>query len=451
MEILKMALYAIVTLGLLVAIHEFGHFWVARRCGVKVLKFSIGFGPSLYSRTARDGVEYSLSAIPLGGYVRMAGESGEDEGVEVAPGEAFSTKPVLQRIAIVAAGPIINLLLAVVIFIGLGMRGEAGLAPILGSPTATEQVASHALPEGAEILAVDGRDVQTWRDVSLALLDRAGDTGVINFTVKYPESDIKYYSEISIENFLSEGEIGNPMEALGLSVWMPKSDFVVGAVVDDSPAAAAGILLGDKILLTDGESYDTFHPWADYIAKNPNKLIEITLLRDGHTKNVTVKPNPIELNGETVGRIGVALVPGEFPEHMIRRYHYSFGEAIGLGFTRTYETSVFILRSIGKMIIGDISSKNLSGPISIAKVASDSAESGIYSWLSVLALLSISLGVLNLLPIPMLDGGHLLFYLVELIKGTPVSEAIQQFSMKIGVVLVMLVTVMAIYNDILRL
>jgi len=446
-----MALYAIVTLGILVAIHEFGHFWVARRCGVKVLKFSIGFGPSLYSRVGRDGVEYSLSAIPLGGYVRMAGENGEEDGVEVAPGEAFSTKPVLQRIAIVAAGPAINLLLAVLIFIGLGLRGEAGLAPIVGAPTDVASVASHALPEGVEIVAVDGEPVDTWRDVTMALLERAGDTGAVDFTVKYPESDIKYHSEIPINDYLAQGEIGNPLDALGIPVWMPKADFIVGRVLGDGAAAKAGVLLGDKILTTDGQQFDGFHPWARYIEKNPGKLIELELLREGRTLNLTVKPSPVELNGETVGRIGVALVPGKYPEHLIRRYHYSIGEAIGLGFVRTYETSMFILRSIGKMVIGDISSKNLSGPISIAKVASDSAESGIYSWLGVLALLSISLGVLNLLPIPMLDGGHLLFYLVELIKGSPVSEAIQQFSMKIGVVLVMLVTVMAIYNDILRL
>ncbi|WP_298634223.1 RIP metalloprotease RseP [uncultured Umboniibacter sp.] len=450
MELLQTVLIALVTLGILVAIHEFGHFWVARRCGVKVIKFSIGFGPDLLRYTAKDGVVYSFSAIPLGGYVRMAGED-DDESRDAEPHEMFDAKTVWQRIAIVGAGPAINLLLAVVVFFGLSLRGEVGLAPVIGNYEPTSPAASLDLSSGQEIYAVDGKQTSTWREVSLALLDRVGDSGIVSFTVGYPESTLTYDVSVPIEGFLSQGEVSDPIQELGIEPWLPPLRLEVSSVQVGSPAEYAGLLVGDVIESTDGIVFERFTQWSDYIQDRADQEIALGLLRNSESLTLTIVPKESELNNERRVLLGVSLLQQTWPEEMVRRYHYSIPEALWNGVDRTVDTSIFIVKSIAKMITGDISTKNLSGPITIAKVASDSAANGVASWLSLLALLSVSLGVLNLLPIPVLDGGHLLFYFIEAVKGSPVDKRVQQYGMQAGMALVLLVTLLAIYNDILRL
>jgi len=450
MEFLTTVFYALITLGLLIAIHEFGHFWVARRCGVKVLKFSIGFGPRLVGWTGRTGTEYVLAAIPLGGFVKMAGENPDEVG-EGDPSTWFNRKTVAQRFMIVAAGPGINLLLAAVVFFVLALRGEVGLAPVVGSFEPKPEAASIALESGQEIISVDGVAVNTWQEVRLALLERAGESGKIEFELTYPDSDVVYDTELEIAEFLGEGEISDPLAELGITPWSPPLKTVIASLVPEGSAERAGMQLGDEIKTLDGTHYETFTDWLSYIENAGGSEVVIGVLRNGEQLDVLVNVDAVEREGEMVGRLGIGIAPLRYPEEMIRRYHYSVLESAWIGVERTATTSTFVFDSLIKMISGQISVKNLSGPITIAKVATDSAQNGIYAWLSLLALLSVSLGVLNLLPIPVLDGGHLLFYVIEAIKGSPVSERIQQIGLQVGVMMLLGVTILAVYNDIVRL
>lgn len=450
MDFLVTVFYAAITLGLLIAIHEFGHFWVARRCGVHVLKFSIGFGPTLLGWTGRTGTRYVLAAIPLGGFVKMAGESPDEPSVG-DESTWFNRKTVAQRFAIVAAGPLINLLLAAVVFFVLSLRGEVGLAPIIGSYESPNAEASIALESGQEIIKVDGEEVRTWQEVSMALLQRAGETGTIRFELQYPESNVVYDSQIEVENFLSEGEISDPLAELGITPWSPPLKIVVASLVDGGAASNAGLQVGDEIASLNDVYHTDFRAWLNVIESSPGETLVAGVKRGDDFLELPVQVQSVETEAGTVGRIGIGIEPIRYPENMIRRYHYSVIESLSIGVERTLDTSIFIFESLVKMISGQISVKNLSGPITIAKVATDSAQNGFYAWLSLLALLSVSLGVLNLLPIPVLDGGHLLFYAIEAIKGSPVSERIQQFGLQLGVVLLLGVTILAVYNDIVRL
>lgn len=441
----------LLTLGVLVAVHEFGHFWVARRCGVKVLRFSIGFGKSLYTWHDRHGTEFCVAAIPLGGYVKMLDER---EG-EVAVGEqalAFNRKPVLQRIAVVAAGPIANFLLAIVAYWFLFMAGESGYAPVIGAVKAGSVADIAGLEAGQEIVAIDGEETPTWQALSFRLLDRIGDTGTVHFSVKYPDSGMIYESEGTLQQWLGADESPDLLAGLGITPYAPAVPPVVSEVVADSPAERAGLMAGDRVLSADGTPMAEWMEWVEYVRARPGQVISLAVERGDDTLAMQITPEVATLaDGETIGRVGIAVSMPELPEGMLREFERGPVASLGAAFVRTGDLVGFTLSSIKKMIQGLISPKNLSGPITIAKVASASAKSGLESYIGFLALLSVSLGVLNLLPIPVLDGGHLLYYTVELLAGRPVPEKVQMVGYQLGLFLILGVMALALYNDFARL
>ena len=451
MDMLYTIAITLATLAVLVAVHEFGHFWVARRCGVKVLRFSIGFGTRLLRWTDRQGTEYSISPIPLGGYVKMLDER---EG-EVAPEEldrAFNRKPVGQRIAVVSAGPLANFLLAIVAYWGLFMAGETGYAPVIGEVEAGSIADVAGLEAGQEIVAVDGRETPTWQALSFRLLDRIGDTGTIEFAVRYPDSSMVYESEGTLDRWLAGDEQPDLFGGLGLAMYTPEVPPVVGQVVAGGAADRIGMQPGDLVLSADGVELPLWMDWVDYVRERPGQGIDLQYLRGDQLLSAQIVPEAIEdESGATIGRVGVAVELPEMPPELLRRFDRGPVQALGASLERTGDLVVFTLSSIKKMLVGLISPKNLSGPITIAKVATASAKSGLEAYISFLALLSVSLGVLNLLPIPVLDGGHLLFYFAELLAGRPVPEKIQAFGYQVGLFLVLGIMILALYNDFSRL
>ncbi len=449
MDILTTILITLGTLAVLVAVHEFGHFWVARQCGVRVLRFSIGFGKPLYSWRDKLGTEYSVAAIPLGGYVKMLDER-EGEVPEEELDKAFNRKPVLQRIAVVAAGPLANLALAIVAYWFLFMAGETGYAPVIGKVDHGSIAEVAGLEAGQEIVAVDGEKTPTWQALSFALLERIGDTGSIEFSTRYPGSDLVYESEAHIERWLSSEEEPDLFGGLGLTLYTPDG-LIAREVVAGSAAERAGLENGDLILGADGQRMHGYE-WVDYVRERPGQLIDLEVQRDGQTLHLPLTPaRETDEEGKVIGRAGVTVGMPPMPPEMVRSFERGPIQAMGAAFSRTGQLVSFTVESIQKMLTGLISPKNLSGPITIAKVASASAKSGLESYIGFLALLSVSLGVLNLLPIPVLDGGHLLFYTIELLAGRPVPEKIQSLGYQVGLFLVLGMMMLALYNDFMRL
>jgi regulator of sigma E protease len=451
MELISTIAITLATLAILVGVHEYGHFWVARRCGVKVLRFSIGFGKSLVTWTDKQGTEYSISAIPLGGFVKMLDER-EGEVPDNELDRAFNRKPVLQRIAVVAAGPLANFVLAIVAYWFLFMGGETGIAPVIGSVESGSPADIAGLESGQEIIAVDGRETPTWQALSFRLLDRIGDSGSMNFAVKYPQSDVIYESEVVLHEWLSRQEIPDLFGGLGITLYMPPIVPLFDEIVAGGAAERAGLQPGDLALRADGVEMAQWMDWVEYVRARPGQAIELEYLRAGSVQRVSLTPESVtDENGETIGRVGLSVKPPELPEEMKRQFDRGPVTALVASVKKTGELSLFTLKSIKKMVMGLISPKNLSGPITIAKVASASAKSGLESYISFLALLSVSLGVLNLLPIPVLDGGHLMYYLVELLVGRPVPEKIQMVGYQMGLFLVLGIMGLALYNDFARL
>ncbi len=450
MEFLYTVAILIVTLSILVAVHEYGHFWVARRCGVKVLRFSIGFGKPLASWRDRHGTEFSVAAIPLGGYVKMLDER-EGEVPEDQLDRAFNRKPVLQRIAVVVAGPLANFLLAIVAYWCLFMAGESGYAPVIGEVEPGSVAEAAGLEPGQEIVAIDGHETPTGQAVLFQLLDRIGETGVVSFAVKYPGSDMVYESDAAIDSWLSDEEQPDIFGSLGMRFYFPDVAPVVGEVVADSPAAAAGLEAGDRVLSADGVPMPLWDDWVEYVRARPAQAVELEVERGDEVFSTVVTPARIEKNGEVYGQVGVTVMLPEMPADMHRTFPRGPIDSLVASFKKTGEMTVFTLNSIKKMVLGLISPKNLSGPITIAKVATTSAKSGLESYISFLALLSVSLGVLNLLPIPVLDGGHLLYYVLELVAGRPIPEKVQMVGYQLGLMVVLSIMALALFNDFTRL
>jgi regulator of sigma E protease len=450
MALIQTILSFLVAVLILVSIHEFGHFYVARRCGVKVHRFSIGFGKVLWSWRDKQGTEYALAALPLGGYVKMLDER---EG-EVAPEDrhlAFNNKTVWQRIAIVAAGPLANFLLAILLFWILLLQGQRDLIPIIDTIEPGSIAAQAGLEKGQEIVAIDGQPTPTWQALNKALLNRLGESGTISFKVSYPDSSFNYKSEAQLVEWLRESADPNPIEGLGITLFLPRIPPIVGEVIAASPAEKAGLKDGDKILQVDHIAIDDWQAWVEYVRKHPGKPLQVSFERDAQTSQIVLIPERVEEGGQAVGRVGVGVKAYTVPESMIRSYDYSIPGAFVASVNKTWETSGFVLLSVKKLILGEISTKNLSGPITIAKVAGSSAESGLRSFIGFVALLSVFLAVFNLLPIPVLDGGHLFYYLIEVIKRKPVSDKVQMLGYQIGLFLVISLSVLALYNDIMRL
>jgi regulator of sigma E protease len=375
----------------------------------------------------------------------------EREG-EVSPEErhlAFNSKSVWQRIAIVAAGPLANIILAVLLFWALLLQGYKDLIPIVGTVEPGSIAAVAGLEPDQEIVAIDGQPTPTVQALNQVLLRRLGETGTISFKVSYRDSDFIYESKAELQDWLKGATAPNPIAGLGITLYLPKIPPIVGEVLPDSPAQAAGILVGDRIVMVDNLHIDDWRVWLDYVRKHPAKLLELELERSGNPLKLSLTPEAVDDSGQKVGRVGVGLEEYySIPDEFVRSYDYSIYGAFVAGVNKTWETSGFVLLSIKKLIIGEISTKNLSGPISIAKVAGSSAKSGLKAFIEFLALISVFLAVFNLLPIPVLDGGHLFYYLIEVIKGKPVSERVQMLGYQVGLLLVISLTMLALYNDI---
>jgi regulator of sigma E protease len=450
MDLLYTIAITILTLAVLVTVHEYGHFWVARRCGVKVLRFSIGFGKPLYSWHDSQGTEYVVAAIPLGGYVKMLDE--REGNVSTAELEqAFNRKPVLQRIAVVSAGPLANFALAIVAFWMLYLGGESGYAPVVGAVESGSVAEVAGLEPGQEIVAVDGEATPTWQALSFRLLDRIGDSGKIFFSIKYPDSDVVYQSQGTLESWMSGEEEPDLFKGLGLTLYTPPVEPIVREIVPGGAAERAGLQPGDRVVSADGFPVPLWENWVEYVRARPGQVIAVEYERGGEILAAAMTPEAVTEEGESFGRVGMAVALPAMPPEMLREFSRGPVEALGASVVRTYDLSIFTLSSIKKMIQGLISPKNLSGPITIAKVASASAKSGLESYISFLALLSISLGVLNLLPIPVLDGGHLMYYTIELLAGRPVPEKIQNLGYQLGLFVVLGIMTFALYNDFSRL
>ncbi len=450
MGVIEQIFYFLVVLGVLITFHEFGHFWVARRCGVRVLRFSIGFGPALLRWRDRQGTEFVLALLPLGGYVKMLDER---EG-EVPPAErlhAFNRRPVGQRIATVAAGPLANFLLAILAYWVVFVHGIQGVAPVIAEVVPGSVAATAGLRPGEEIVAVDGGETPTVQMLGERLVRRLGDSGTIRFAVRMPNSDIVRESSAELSRWDLDPAAPDPIGDLGLRLYRPPVPPVAALVEPDSPAAVAGLQPGDRIRSADGQVIDDWEDWVSYVRARPGERIAVEVERDGGTVALDMVPRPVVEGDQTHGQVGMAVAGVEWPAEYRREVRFGPLQALWRGATTTWDTSVMIVQSIGRMLVGDISVRHLSGPITIAKVAGASAQYGLVSLLQFMALLSVSLGVLNLLPIPVLDGGHLLYYGIEAVRGKPLSERIQELGYRIGLSLVIGLMLLALYNDVLRL
>lgn len=451
MEFLQQAMTLLLTLAILIAFHEYGHFIVARLCGVKVLRFSIGFGPVLARWVDKKGTEFAISALPLGGYVKML-DGREATLTEEEKHQAFNLKDVKQRMAIVSAGPIANFLLAIFIYWLVFLQGTVGLLPQIFS-VAPESIAAQAgLQQGMQIVAVDGKNTETARDVLQSLMQRIGETGSIALDVRLPASDVSTTHQLHIENWLSQAEEQvDILGSLGLGFYQPQLDAIIDRVMPDSAAAHAGLQTHDKIISADGQPIDDWSMWVEYIMQHPLQTVDLVVEREARQLQLQITPQSIVQDGRTIGRAGVSVRMPETPAAFIVKQHYSAIGAFLPALKNTWNMAVFNLTALKKMIVGDLSYKQLSGPISIAKVVTESTHFGIYSYLSLLALLSVSLGVLNLLPIPVLDGGHLLFYIIEWVFRRPVPEKVQAIAFQLGMYIVLSVMLLAVFNDLGRL
>ena len=450
MSALYMIVGTLVALGVLVTFHEFGHFWVARRCGVKVLRFSVGFGTPLLRWHDRQGTEFVVAAIPLGGYVKMLDEREGDVPADQLD-QSFNRKTVGQRIAIVAAGPVANFLLAIAFFWVLAMMGSQQVRPVIGVVESGSLAAQAGLVAGQEIVSIDGQPTVGWSNVNLQLVRRLGESGSIQVAVRGPDSDVESSHQLVLHDWLKGADEPDPIKSLGIRPWRPELPAVLAELDPKGPAQAAGLKTGDKLLSMNGQAINDWQQVVDWVRLRPAARVDLRVERDGVALEV---PVVLAARGEgdaATGYLGAGVKGVDWPPAMIREVSYGPVAAIGEGVKRTWTMSVLTLDSLKKMLFGELSVKNLSGPITIAKVAGASAQSGVADFLNFLAYLSISLGVLNLLPIPVLDGGHLLFYLIEWARGRPLSDRVQGWGMQIGISLVVGVMLLALVNDLGRL
>ncbi|AZV25555.1 MULTISPECIES: sigma E protease regulator RseP [Pseudomonas] len=450
MSALYMIAGTLIALGVLVTFHEFGHFWVARRCGVKVLRFSVGFGMPLLRWHDKQGTEFVVAAIPLGGYVKMLDER-EGEVPADQLHQSFNRKSVRQRIAIVAAGPVANFLLALVFFWVLAMLGSEQIRPVIGSVESGSIAATAGLSAGQEIVAIDGEPTSGWAAVNLQLVRRLGESGSLQVLVREQGSTADTPRELALDKWLKGADEPDPIRSLGIRPWRPALPPVLAELDPKGPAQAAGLKTGDRLLTLDGKALDDWQQVVDTVRTRPDTKIVLRVERDGVQIDVPVTLAARGDKKSPSGYLGAGVKAVDWPPEMIREVSYGPLAAIGEGARRTWTMSVLTLDSLKKMLFGELSVKNLSGPITIAKVAGASAQSGVADFLNFLAYLSISLGVLNLLPIPVLDGGHLLFYLIEWARGRPLSDRVQGWGIQIGISLVVGVMLLALVNDLGRL
>ncbi len=445
-----LAAFAVV-IGVLIVVHEYGHYAVARLCGVKVLRFSIGFGRVIWQkRIGRDGTEWAVSAFPLGGYVKMLDER---EG-EVAPEEAhcaFNRQSVGRRSLIVAAGPAANFLLAIVLYWGIFMHGSDELLPILGTPPAGSPAAMAAIANGEQVRTVDGETVATWNDLRWVLLQKAVDQKSATLEVINERGEIAT-RRLYLAAVGEQGWEGDALERLGINFYRPQVPAVIGRIVEGGVAARSGLRIGDRVVALDGRPIALWHELVLHIRESAGKRVAVEFERGGQRLSIELEPDTVSERGRAVGKIGVAVAETDEVRREVRTFvSYGFFAAGQRALVETWDKSVFSLVMLGKMLTGDVSWKNLSGPVTIADYAGQSARLGFDYYIKFMALVSISLGVLNLLPIPVLDGGHLMYHMIEVVRRRPLSERAMGIAQQIGISLLFALMAFAFFNDLNRL
>jgi len=439
-----------VTLGVLVVFHELGHYVVARLAGVKVLRFSVGFGRVIWSRVVgRDRTEWALSAVPLGGYVKMADEREGYVSARDLP-RAFNRQSVYRRIAIVAAGPIANLLLAALLFSATYVAGIPGQRPLLGGPPAASAAAAADIRAGDEIKAVDGERVRSWQELRWRIVRAQGQRAVTLTLARADVGGAPIERQLSLADIKERDWDADPLTALGLRADLGAP--IIDGVLPGKPAEIAGLEAGDRIVAIDGAPMRSPRDVSAATNSHPGARLVYRVLRNGKPLDIPVTVESVERDGHRIGLAGVRLrVDPAVAERLAVTVRYGVVDAVDAGLRKTWELSAFTVRMLGRILVGDASLKNISGPLTMADIAGQSAQAGTLVFVSYLALISISLGVLNLLPIPLLDGGHLLYYLAELIKGSPVSDRVFEVGQRIGMAMLAVLMALALFNDVSRL
>ena len=454
MSVIHNIFFFIVAIGVLVTFHEYGHYWVARKAGVKVLRFSIGFGRPLLSWRRKsaegDDIEYVIAAIPLGGYVKMLDER---EG-EVSQGDlprAFNRQSISKRIAIVAAGPIFNFILAIFLYWIVFMLGTTVYRPFVGQSEVDSVAAVAGFEVQDEVLKVGEVSVNSWTEFRLEILNQGLDGGDVQILIRDTDN-LEKTRVLSLGDMHLLEEEGDIFNRIGFKQWLPELKAEISGVVEQGAAENAGIKQGDVVVQIDGVDINNWTSMVELIREKPNTAMNFVILRDGIEKNITVISQSRKTEEGEQGFIGAYKhTPEEIKQLLILHIEYSPLDAIGKAVTKTWDMSTLTLRVLWKMVVGEANLANISGPVTIATYAGITASIGLVSFLSFLAVISVSLGVLNLLPVPMLDGGHLFYYLIEIIKGSPVSEAFELRGQQVGIVLLALLMSIAIFNDIQRL
>lgn len=442
--------FFLIALGVLIAVHEFGHFWVARRCGVKVERFSIGFGKSIWQRVGKDGTEYSLALIPLGGYVKMLDGRVDDIPLGMEH-QAFDRKSIKERAAIVAAGPIANFLFAIFAYWIVLILGVPALKPVIGEVTPNSIAAKAQLIAGMELVEVSGVTTPDWQAVNLQMIAHIGNEQM-TLVVK-PDANSAYQVEkvLDLSPWSFDPENQSALETLGIIPFTPEVSKTVAQVVEGSAASIAGIQIGDTLVALNDVNLDSWQQLVDIVRANPNRTMKLIIERDQERINMLITPKAQKQEGGEVGYVGLAPKVESWPDSYRFELKYGPLEAIPAAFDRTWKVVVLTASMLKKLIVGDLAIKNLSGPISIAKGAGMTADIGLVYFLSFLALISVNLGIMNLLPLPVLDGGHLLFFGIEAIRRKPVPEKMQEIGYRIGTAIILLLMVVAIFNDFARL
>jgi len=451
MSLLHTAVSFIVALGVLIVVHEYGHYLAARLCNVKVLRFSVGFGRPLAAwRRGADRTEWVIAAIPFGGYVKML----DEREAPVEPAEqarAFNRQSVGRRLLIVVAGPVFNFLFAIAVYAGLYMVGMPEARPIVGEPPAATLAHAAGFHAGDTVRAIDGQPLATWQDLRWRVLQAALQRQPISVEV-IDERDRISVLALDLSGFPTDEVESDVMERLGLRLFRPALPPVLGQVVAGSAAERAGLAAGDRITHADGRALGTWDDLVQAVRQRPERLLPLTVERGSAVLSMQVTPDAVGTGSARIGRIGAA--PEVSAEHAARIFvHVRHGplDSVVKAAAKTWDISVFSLRMLGKMLLGEVSWKHLSGPVTIADFAGQSALLGWIPYLTFLALISISLGVLNLLPIPPLDGGLLLYYVIELLKGSPASERVMELGQRVGIALLLVLMAFAFYNDLNRL
>lgn len=456
-DVIESALSLIITLGILVTVHEYGHFWVARKCGVKVLRFSVGFGKPLYTWKDKQNTEFAIASIPLGGYVKMLDER-EGPVPEDQKEFSFNAKPPSQRIAIALAGPLANFMFAIIAYWLMFVSGFNVLIPVIGEVEQGSVAHEAGLVPGVEITSVDGQLTPGWRDVNMTLVNRIGESGSIDIVTRHSAYSDSQAHTLKIHDWLVGEEQTDLVRDLGISPVRPKIEARIGQVLANSPAYKSGLLESDLITQVNGHAVEDWFDFVEQIQSSDGEPLSFSVTRPGSSDqderqlqfSVVPEAHQTEDN-ETRWRIGVAVAPFEYPADMIRTVRHGFVDALPVAMNQTWADTVLTLTAIKKMLVGLVSLDNLSGPITIARIANKSISSSMEDFLRFLALLSVSLGVLNLLPIPVLDGGHILYYSIEAVIGKPIPQQWQEFGLRLGLSLILLLMCIAFYNDIMRL